>query len=92
MGELADDFRFMKEARAKKRAEKEPSRFEYATDALMEADCTVRPNSEDPKCLIVNGYIRFWPYTGWYSGKGVGSGRGIKNLLKQLAPQEGEMI
>jgi len=25
-----------------------------------------------------------WPYTGWFSGKGVKDGRGIKKLLKQI--------
>lgn len=28
--------------------------------------------------------IRFWPYSGWYSGSGIGSGRGFNNLLGVL--------
>lgn len=84
MGELADDFNFMKEQRLKRRQAIEPSRFEFATDKLMDIGCTVGLDPNDHKCLIVNGYIKFWPYTGWYSGKGIGSGRGINNLLRKL--------
>lgn len=28
--------------------------------------------------------IKFWPYSGWHSGKGIKDGRGFENLLKQL--------
>lgn len=28
--------------------------------------------------------IYFFPYSGWYQGKGIQSGRGLFNLLKQL--------
>lgn len=28
--------------------------------------------------------IRFYPYSGWASGKSIKDGRGIENLLKQL--------
>lgn len=28
--------------------------------------------------------ISFFPYSGWFSGKGIIQGRGIKNLLAQL--------
>lgn len=85
MGELAEDFRFMKEEALKERAKKEPSRFEYATDLLMNAGHRVGLDPEDDKALIVNGTVKLYPYKGWWSGKGVGSGRGIHNLLKKLA-------
>ena len=84
MGELAEDFAYMKEMKLKERAEKEPSRFEYATDLLMDIGCTVGLNKDDHKCLVVNGYIKLWPYTGWWSGKGIGSGRGIHKLVEKL--------
>ena len=32
--------------------------------------------------------IRYFPYSGWHSGKGIKDGRGIKNLLKQLKVKE----
>jgi hypothetical protein len=28
--------------------------------------------------------IKFWPYSGWHTGKGIKDGRGLQNLLKQL--------
>lgn len=39
------------------------------------------------KCLVFehNGNkIKLYPYTGWFTGKGIKDGRGMKNLLKQL--------
>lgn len=84
MGELAEDFAFMKEQRRKEREAKEPSRFQYATDLLFDAGHRIGLDPNDNKCLIVDGYIKLWPYTGWWSGKGIGSGRGIHNLIKRL--------
>jgi hypothetical protein len=88
MGDMADDFRFMKEEALKVRAAKEPTRFEYATDALMAAGHTVGLDPANDKCLVVNGTIKLYPYKGWWSGKGVGSGRGVDNLIKQLTPNQ----
>ena len=84
MGDLVDDFRFMKEQALKERATKEPTRFEYATDLLMNAGHRVALDPNDNKCLIVNGTIKLYPYKGWWSGKGIGSGRGVHNLVKKL--------
>lgn len=88
MGELAEDFRLMKKVKLERRNSIEPSRLEYATDKLMQAGHSVGLNPKDHKSIIVNGYITFWPFTGWYSGKGIGSGRGIHNLIKNLAPNQ----
>lgn len=30
----------------------------------------------------------FYPYSGWWSGRGIGSGRGFKKLLKKLKEVE----
>lgn len=87
MGEMADDFRFMKEQRLKERQAIEPSRFEYAIDRLKSAGYRVEKDPEDFKSLIVNRYIRLWPFTGWWSGKGIGSGRGIHKLIEKLENQ-----
>jgi hypothetical protein len=84
MGELADDFKFMKEEANKIRAKKEPSRFEYATDKLIEAGHRVVLDPQDNKSLIINGYIKLWPYTGWWAGKRIGSGRGVHNLIERI--------
>lgn len=34
--------------------------------------------------IFKNRPVLFCPYTGWFSGKSVKDGRGIKNLLIQL--------
>lgn len=83
MGELADDFRFMDEQRAKHRAEVEPKRMTYAVEQLEKAGHTVQ--RVDDQTLKVNGKVTLWVFTGWFSGKGVGSGRGIHNLIKKLS-------
>ena len=75
MGEFAEDFRIMKELKEKERSAKEPTRFEYATDLLMKQGHRVGLDAKDDKCLIVNSNIKLYPYKGWWSGKGIGSGR-----------------
>ena len=32
--------------------------------------------------------IKFYPYSGWHSGKGIKDGRGFQNLIKQLEVEE----
>lgn len=32
--------------------------------------------------------VRIWPCTGYFSGKGLKSGRGIENLIRQLKKQK----
>ena len=42
---------------------------------------------EQSKCLqfeFKGSTVRFFPYTGWFSGKAVKDGRGLNNLLKQI--------
>lgn len=82
MGELADDFRFMDEQKKKRKAKLIPERVEYAAKALREEGHNVI--STEAGQLTVNNHIILWVYTGWWSGKGVGSGRGIDNLVKKL--------
>lgn len=82
MGELADDFRFMDEQRKKHKVAETPNRMEYAKKLLAENGHTV--THSDSGLLNVNGYIKLWVFTGWWSGKGIGSGRGIHNLIKAL--------
>jgi hypothetical protein len=82
MGELAEDFRFMDEQRKKEKATKTPDRMAYAMKLLKENGHTVI--STEVGQLTVDGYIILWVYTGWWSGKGIGSGRGIHDLVKKL--------
>lgn len=82
MGELAEDYNFMKKVREIERAKKEPQRLDYAVKQLEDAGHTVRVI--DDQSIKVNGKITLWVYTGWYSGKGVGSGRGVHQLIEKL--------
>ena len=44
---------------------------------------------EDETTLKFNylgNMITLFPYSGWFSGKGVKDGRGLKNLLGQISP------
>ena len=34
--------------------------------------------------LFKGEVVRFWPYSGWHSGKSIKDGRGFENLIKQL--------
>lgn len=88
MGDMADDFRAMKEYRRKRKDAVTPSRADYAAKLLREHGHEV--TSAEPGKLVVNGYIAMWPFTGWWSGKGVGSGRGVKNLITALKKAEGK--
>lgn len=90
MGDMGDDFRAMNQLRLEHRRAIEPERFKYAVKRLREAGHEVEEDARDDKCLVVNGYIKFWPFTGWYAGKGIGSGRGIDSLVKALQPKKGE--
>lgn len=62
-----------------------PERIRYAKQELEKKGLQVFENGE---CLSFsfNGHlVRFYPYTGWASGKSIKDGRGLKNLLKQIA-------
>lgn len=82
MGEMSEDFAFMKEQRQKHKDAVTPDRMAFAAKLLEENNCTYE--QREPGQLMVNGYITLWVYTGWWSGRGIGSGRGIKNLIFKL--------
>ena len=84
MGDMADDFRFMKEHRQEQRQRVEPMRLEHAQRRLQDEGYTVTTSLKDSKALMVDDYVTFWPFSGWYSGKGIGSGRGLNHLIKSL--------
>lgn len=86
MGELAEDFAIMNEARKRKRDHLEPHRVAFALEQLCNVGYEAEYDSYE-KCILFkhNGYLcRLYPFTGWWSGKGIGSARGIKNLIRKL--------
>lgn len=65
--------------------ELEPKRIEFAKNKLSDLGYEIVGESDSCIQFIYNGNkISFFPYSGWYTGKGIGSGRGINKLMKQL--------
>lgn len=68
------------------RAPKEDNRIKFARQELEKRGYEVTLD-ESNKCLIFEydgNTIRIYPYTGWFTGKGIKDGRGLQKLLKQL--------
>lgn len=94
MGELRAVFDAMKKEREERRKALEPNRVQYATSLLTEAGFVVVWDCSERALYIyrhiyrhnrANKFIaRLWVYTGWWSGKGIGSGRGVHKLIKKL--------
>jgi len=79
------DWDEIKQLRKEERAEKEPQRIERALQALRDAGFSPKQTDSTLLTMPYNGAtLRFWPYTGYWACKGVGSGRGLKPLLKKL--------
>lgn len=67
--------------------ELQPQRMVYAATKIGELGLTIIYEDETTlKFIYKDEEITIWPYSGWFSGKGVKQGRGIENLLKQLHP------
>ncbi len=65
--------------------ELQPKRIDYAIEQLKKYDCAIAIVSKTHiEFFYGKNLIKFYPYSGWFSGKGIKDGRGIKNLLKQL--------
>jgi hypothetical protein len=90
MGELRAIFNAMKKEREERRESLEPSRVQYATDLLIEAWYAVAWDEREKAIYVYNANDRknhiakLYPYKGWWSGKGIGSGRGIHKLIEKL--------
>lgn len=65
--------------------ELEPKRMEFAKKELAKLGIVITFESKTELNFLFNGKtIYFFPYSGWHSGSGIKSGRGIKKLLNQL--------
>ena len=76
------------------REPKEVSRIAYAKERLERLGYEVT-EIRDNKSLVFfhNGHrITFYPYKGWFSGKGIKDGRGIETLIKRLNHAKGATI
>jgi hypothetical protein len=70
-----------------KKTEEQPKRLEYAYEQIVSRGFEIHYHSDTTLKFYYKGSeISVFPYTGWFSGKGIKDGRGIHNLLKQLTP------
>jgi hypothetical protein len=70
---------------AERQAQLEPERMKAALKAL--SDLGFRPevvNNTEVNFSYKDAIIKYYPYSGWASGKTIKDGRGLKNLLEQL--------
>ncbi len=84
--ELSEDYAVLKELTRVKRKQKEPSRWQYILRGLKEKGYDPQEDKEN-RCirfLFHGNTITVWPYTGWFSGKGIKDGRGAKKLYQQI--------
>lgn len=79
--------RIVREARRMENENKriENKRIDYAKKKLKKLGIVITNETDNMLEFIYNGEnIKFYPYTGWHTGKSIKDGRGIKNLLSQL--------
>lgn len=63
----------------------EPQRMDYAVEKLAELNISAtRISDTELEFEWKRNVIKFFPYSGWHTGKGIKDGRGLENLLKQL--------
>lgn len=63
----------------------EPLRVETAILAIrVKGYDPVKVGDNEIRFEFNGNVIRFYPYTGWATGKGIKDARGLKNLLKQI--------
>lgn len=68
--------------------ELEPKRIQYAINKINELGIIVTEKDNSSIKFFHKGeVITLFPYSGWFSGKGIVAGRGLDNLLKQLTEQ-----
>jgi len=62
----------------------EPKRIEHAAHKLISLGYDVKQTGVVLQFQHNGETIRFYPYSGWHTGKGIKDGRGLKNLINQL--------
>lgn len=67
----------------------QPQRMESCQEELERLGYTVTSDNYSTLKFEYNGNtITLWPYSGWFSGKGVQQGRGFVKLLRQIGSQK----
>lgn len=66
-------------------AELQPERMKSCKEKLTEMGFVVGSNTSDMLQFNFKGHtVRFWPYSGWHTGKTIKDGRGFSHLVRQL--------
>lgn len=74
-----------KTIREERRDRLEPNRMEKAKSEFRKRSIPFVQNDERSIDFEYGGHVnKYFPYTGWATGKGITDGRGLKTLLKQL--------
>ena len=68
------------------RNQKESLRIDYALMKISELgySCKLEEGNKCVQFIYKGGLVRFFPYTGWATGKTIKDCRGINSLLKQI--------
>lgn len=59
-------------------------RIKYAKDELTKLGIEFTYKGQEIQFYHKDQLVKFYPFTGWHTGKSINDGRGIKNLIKQL--------
>ncbi len=63
----------------------EPKRINHAVSKITALGYSIEKRSSVHIEFSFNGNtVQFYPYSGWFSGKSIGSGRGLENLIEKL--------
>lgn len=76
-----------------RRSELITERMEHARKKLFQAGISyVCPNDLTISFRYNCETVLFYPYTGWFTGKSVKDGRGLRNLLNQITSKNESRI
>lgn len=64
--------------------ELEPQRMEYAIMKLDRIVSIAYVSKTEIQFYWKDELVRYFPYSGWHTGKSISDGRGLQNLLNQL--------
>lgn len=75
----------MKRLDTDRQNELEPKRLAYAKEQITRLGFQITYQDEKEIRFEFQGEtVKFFPYTGWATGKTIKDGRGLNNLLKQI--------
>lgn len=79
------DWSDFNEAKVERRERLEPDRKAFAIHELQALGYEISDLGNEIQFMHFGRVVKVFPYTGWYTGKRIGSGRGIAKLLKRLS-------